>query len=125
MKSLKKVLFMLITCSLPAFALAATTFTWQQPGTNTDGSSLTDLKGNIVYCGPAPGAYDITKDAGLPAGPGLNARYPISQVITKDGTYYCVVTAYDESGNESVFSNEIQYFLDQTPPAATTGFGVE
>ncbi|KKK58874.1 hypothetical protein LCGC14_3040010, partial [marine sediment metagenome] len=35
--------------------------------------------------------------------------------------YFIAVTAYDESGNESGYSNEISYtFIDVTPPNAPT-----
>lgn len=122
---MKKITAAFLLWLIPAIALSATTFVWQQPATNTDGTALTDLKGNKIYCGSAAGDYTIIKDAGLPAAAGKEARYPIYSVITADGVYYCAVTAYDDDGNESGKSNEVIYPLDQTAPVVAGGLRVE
>lgn len=122
---MKKITAAIFLWLIPAIALSATTFVWQQPTTNTDGTALTDLKGNKIYCGFATGDHTIIKDAGLPAAAGEEARYPIYSVITADGVYYCSVTAYDDNGNESGKSNEVIFPLDQTAPGVADGLHVE
>ena len=79
------------------------TMMWQAPTTNEDGSPLTDLAGYQVYSGMASGQY------GAP----IDVKNVTSYKFTfpDDGKrHYAVVTAYDTSGNESKFSNEI--FVD-------------
>ncbi len=121
----KKILFSLLVWSVPALTLAAETFVWTQPLTNTDGTPLVDLKGNKVYCGTASKQYTVTKDAGLPATAGQEAKYPVASVITKDGKYFCAVTAYDVNGNESEKSNEVMFPLDSTAPGVPGGLRFE
>jgi len=51
----------------------------------------------------------------------------VGNVLTKtisplaDGTYFWAVTAYDTSGNESVFSNEVSKRIDSVAPAPPSG----
>lgn len=122
---MKKILLSLLLWSVPALALAATTFVWTQPSKNQDGTPLTDLKGNKVYCGTVSGQYTIIKDAGLPAPAGAVAKYPIASVISPGDNYFCTVTAYDKNGNEGGKSNEVAVPLDDTRPAAATDLGIE
>lgn len=76
---------------------------WTAPTLNTDGSPLTDLAGFIVYYGLTQGGpYTTEEQINDPAAVGL-----ITQDISPDGMYYFVVTAFDSSGNESAFSNEV------------------
>ncbi len=74
------------------------TISWDAPGTNEDGTPLTDLVGYNVYYGPSPGNYTQTIDIG---------NYTTVSIDLPSGTYYFVVTAYDTSGNESSYSNEV------------------
>ncbi len=60
-----------------------------------------DLAGYKVYCGTAPGEYDYILNVGL-----NNQVYVHG--LEEDTTYYFAITAYDESGNESPFSREVQ-----------------
>lgn len=94
--------------------LMAVTFTWDMPTTNTDGSALTDLAGARIYCGPAPGDHALFADAGLVT--------TYTSDVLADGTHYCVATAYDAWGNESVKSNEIFFTLDRPAPGAVINF---
>ncbi len=74
-----------------------------------DANTESDLTGYKVYVGTVPGIYDQTFDAG---------NIP-SYVVTELGlgTYYFSVTAYDNGGLESGFSNEVsKSFADTTPP---------
>ena len=84
------------------------TLCWDWPTTNTDGSPLTDLAGAKLYWSDVSGAYlDITsKDVGMAIPEGTTgACYVVTEPL--NGKYYFSVTAYDASGNESAFSNEV------------------
>lgn len=74
------------------------TVSWDAPTTNTDGSPLTDLAGYKVYHRTGP-TYDT---------PGVDVGNVTSYQFTEltEGTHSFVVTAYDTSGNESIYSNE-------------------
>ena len=113
MKKLSSLIFVMMLClSLPALA-ADITISWDAPTTNADGTLLTDLAGYKIYVSKSPGIYT---DAGIDVG----------NVLTKtltnfcEGTYYFVATAYDTSGNESTYSNEVSKII-KIAPAAPTG----
>ncbi len=75
--------------------------TWMPPTENTDGSALTDLSGYVVYWGTITGNYSNSvtlENAGL-------TSYVIDN-LAPGQTYYFAVTAYNEGGLESVYSNE-------------------
>jgi hypothetical protein len=72
---------------------------WTPPTQNTDGSQLTDLAGYRVYWGTTSGNYP--NSVTLP-NPGLTT-YLVEQLTP--AAYYFVITAFDSSGNESVYSN--------------------
>ncbi len=75
------------------------TLTWDAPTTNTDGTPLTDLAGYIVYYGTPSNNYTNSVNIGNSTGAVISNLSP--------GTWYFAVTAYDTSGNESSFSNEV------------------
>ena len=77
-----------------------------------------DLAGYKVYYGSAPGTYTKTIDIGMVNPTGI-PTYTVEPLA--DGIYYFVVTAYDTSGNESGFSNEVSKKIDSVPPAPPTG----
>ncbi len=74
------------------------TLLWVAPTTNTDGSPAT-VTGYRVYYGTASGTYTNKIDAGT------TTTYTVTNL--SPGTYYFAVTAYDSSGNESAFSDEV------------------
>ena len=78
---------------------SSATLSWDAPTTNTDGTELTDLAGYKVYYGTSPGTYDSIIDAEDVT------TYTITDLSA--ATYYFAVTAYDEIGNESGYSNEV------------------
>ena len=86
---------------------AAVSLAWDRPTLGEDGSALNDLAGFKIYDGVSPGDYVAVTDVG-------NVKafttdpYPI-------GTYYFSVTAYDSSGNESTFSNEVVVTISEDP----------
>jgi hypothetical protein len=61
------------------------------------------VTGINVHYGTSSGTYTSTINAGLAS------DYSVSGLAS--GTYYFVVTAYDSSGNESVYSNEVQAII--------------
>jgi fibronectin type 3 domain-containing protein len=78
---------------------------WDAPITNEDGSTLNDLAGYNVYYGTASENYSQSIDAGN------TTTYTVANLA--DGlTYYFAVTAYDISGNESEYSNEVSKTID-------------
>jgi len=76
-----------------------TTLSWDTPTNNTDGTELTDLAGYKVYYGTSSGVYDNVIDVADVT------TYTLTDIAP--ATYYFAVTAYDELGNESDYSNEV------------------
>jgi hypothetical protein len=98
---------------LPAFSIEVLatasggfTLTWDPPLTNTDGSTLTDLAGYRLYRGTQPGQYSEVVEID---DPGVTS-YMFTQ-LPAGTTHYIVVTAVDESGNESAPSEEVSVTL--------------
>ena len=95
----------LIGCSANALA-ADVALSWSS---NTE----PDLAGYKVYYGAASHGY------GSPVVIGLQTTYTVTGL--SNGTYYFSVTAFDTSGNESGFSNEVSKTIsgvtDTTPPS--------
>lgn len=95
-----------LTTSLAAFTInvvatsaGAATLSWSPPTQNADGSSLSDLAGYRVYWGTTQGSYSNSVTV---LNPGV-ASHMVEQLTP--ATYYFVVTAIDNSGNESQYSN--------------------
>jgi hypothetical protein len=76
------------------------TLVWDPPTKNVDGTVLKDLAGYRLYYGTRSGEYP-NKIAVEDPHATKHTIYELSP-----GTYYFVITAYDESGVESVHSNE-------------------
>jgi hypothetical protein len=104
------------------------TLSWEPPATNIDGTPLDDLVGYKIYYGTLSGNY--TEDIDV----GNVTEYTIDN-LTDGITYYFVATAYDISGNESGYSNEVnklisssllvqQYSLTIYRGGTSTGTGV-
>jgi len=84
------------------------TLSWTAPITNTDGLPLTNLAGFKIYYGSGSGQYTSVVNVGNVTSYVLN----LSQ-----GTYYFAVTAYNTSGNESVYSNEVLKVVGESIPS--------
>ena len=82
--------------------------TWQAPTLNEDSTVLTDLAGYRVYYGEAPGDYSNVATIGT------ETFFNIEELPTGVRLYF-VVTAFDTSGNESSFSNEVSTILEEIP----------
>jgi hypothetical protein len=95
--------------SLPPFSItvnaagpASVTLSWTIPSTNEDGTPLTDLAGFRIYYGTVMGIYS---DPTVIYNPGISTL--VIDNLSFGSTYFFVATAFDETGNESEFSNEI------------------
>jgi hypothetical protein len=77
------------------------TLSWNAPTKNSNGTSLTDLAGYYVYSGRQSGDYSSKIKVA-----GNVTEYTFTNLV-KDVDYYFAVSAYDISGNESSFSNEV------------------
>ena len=78
------------------------TLNWQPPAQNADGSPLRDLSGYNIYVGTSSSSYEY-REVRLD-NPGLTA-YVVENL--EPGTYYFAATAFNSSGVESSFSDEI------------------
>ncbi|HEX6999822.1 MAG TPA: putative Ig domain-containing protein [Gammaproteobacteria bacterium] len=94
------------TASLPPFSIAvqavatgSATLSWTAPTQNSDGSPLTNLAGYKVYWGPSEGDYQSSAT--------INNGGVTTYVVENlgPGTWYFVVTAFNDAGVESGFSN--------------------
>ena len=91
---------------------------WKVPTTNVDGTPLTDLAGFNVYYWQASWLNPAVVDAG-------NQTVYTLGGLEVGKTYHFAVTAYDASGNESVWSQEAQATIPNpsgnTAPIAHNG----
>ncbi len=83
-----------------ATATGSATLSWTAPTTNTDGTTLRDLAGFKIYWGTQRGNYPNSATIN---NPGVTA-YVVDELTP--ATWYFVATAFDSSGNESIYSNE-------------------
>lgn len=86
--------------------ITGTTLTWDAPTTNVDGSDLTDLAGYRLYYKKAKNDSYSSTDA-VDVGDVIKIGINDVSAISSGTTYYFTVTAYDTSGNESDYSNEV------------------
>jgi hypothetical protein len=75
------------------------TLSWAAPTSDENGSALNDLAGYKIYYGTASMNYTQSVDAGNFTSTVIDNLSP--------GTWCFTVTAYDTSGNESNFSQEL------------------
>jgi len=95
------------------YCIYATALTNQPPITNTyasvtlawDASPDASVTGYRIYYGPVSGGYTNSINVGPPLTMTMTN-------LTRGSTYFFAATAYDGSGLESAFSNEVAY----TPP---------
>lgn len=84
--------------SVPGTQTSNAVLYWQAPATNTDGSPLIDLQGYKVYAGST--AADLRYVTSVSA---TATSYTVNNLGA--GTYYFAVSAYNQAGGESAFSN--------------------
>lgn len=98
------------------------TINWVPPTENVDGSPLVDLASYTVYYGRSAGVYDVSYVVSDPT-----QTTDIFTVLgVQDGeSIYVVMTAWDDDGNESTYSNEVRFGpfaeTDLTSPAWGAG----
>lgn len=79
---------------------------WTAPTTSADGSALVDLQGYKVYWGIASGKYTTSIDVG---------NVTKKEMPNIEGVIYYTTSAYDTSGNESGYSNEVMVTWKNPP----------
>ena len=83
------------------------TLNWNPPTENTDGTSLDDLDGYIIYYGTSP----QTMETEIPlSNPGLSS-YTVEDLPADD--YYFVITAINSKAVESDQSNMVEATVKQ------------
>ena len=85
---------------LTVSVVSAVSLNWQAPTENVDGSSLTDLAGYRIYYGSGSRDYSDMIDV-------TNASAVTETLDLVSGDYYVAMTALDQDGNESAYSNEV------------------
>ncbi len=98
-------MLVLLVCSIGHAAEA--TVSWEP-------NSESDLAGYKVYYGNSSRNYDTNIDVGN------ITSYTISNLV-EGKTYFFVATAYDESDNESDYSNEVSYAVPMTETIIDNG----
>jgi hypothetical protein len=96
--------FFVLALALTGAQAGQVQLAWDLPTT------ATNLAGYKLYYGQARGSYSTSITVGK------QTSYTVSG-LTDGQTYYFAATAYDSSGRESGYSNEVQY----TVPSATPG----
>lgn len=86
------------------FSQGSVDLSWQKPTTNSDGSTLNDLNGFKVYYGTSSRNYSKSINVGN------NSSVTIGDLTP--GTWYFAVTAFDHTGNESGYSNELNSVIN-------------
>ena len=94
---------------VPAARASDVTLKWDPPTTNVDETPLVDLAGYKLYYGTSAGSYNTVIDVG-------NVATTAIPNLDEGIIYYFAVTAYDDLGNESGFSNEVNKVILATPP---------
>src|SRR4029453_6463187 len=109
-------LLVLLACLSLAFAptpaqAQQVQLAWDAP-VQADGTPVPNLAGYKLYSGSQTGQYKTT----IPVG--LTTTYTVTNVSAGQ-TYYFAVKAYDSSGTESAFSNEVSVTIPTTPPVGS------
>lgn len=108
------IIVLLMAVAPPARAASNVTFAW-------DSVTATDLQGYRLYQSNTSGTYNKTTGKVCEVGAGVTTC-TVSNLA--DGTYFWVATAYDRSGNESGYSNEVTRTLDSTAPTAPSNLKI-
>jgi hypothetical protein len=89
---------------------------WTAPTTNTDGTPLTDQAGYKLHMQNATRSHQQHIDVGT-------ATNYLASNLTDGSTYYFAVTAYDTSGLDSSYSNEVSKSLAAATHLTTATYG--
>ena len=93
---------LMFSIEVTTVATGSVTLSWTPPTEYEDGSPLTDLAGFKLYYGTETGRYTETIDVD---NPGIST-YVVNNLTPN--TYFFAATAYNSSGVESDFSEEVQ-----------------
>jgi hypothetical protein len=102
-------LFLILSMSISVVHGGSASLSWVAPTENADGSPLTDLAGYRVWYGSMSGHYDRVLDVGP------TTRATISN-LPPGQQFFFAATAYDTSGNESTYSNEVSKLIEADEP---------
>lgn len=96
---------------------------WEAPTENVDDSPVDDLAGYNLYYAPEAGVTKQSSKIELPLGDTVEVRHSAVQIEAPanggEVTMFFAMTAFDDDGNESDLSNEVQKdfpFPDTMPP---------
>lgn len=122
---MKKLVFLVLAALVIMFLAfqaeaASVDFAWYAPTTNEDGSELLDLAEYRLYASQTAGSYAGTPLCVVPAG----VTSCTLSTTMEDTTGYFVVTAVDDKGNESIYSNEVSVNFPGVAPASPTNLRV-
>lgn len=84
---------------------------WDAPTQDGDGGQLTDLAGFRIYEGSSPASYTMVQE--------VHASVTEFTLSLTPGTHYVVLTAYDNTLNESTLSNELALVVSDTGQVLT------
>jgi len=90
---------------------ASATVSWQA-------NAESDLAGYQIYYGTSQNFYSVILDVG-------NVTTYNVTGLTAGTTYYFAMTAYDQSGNESEYSTEVSYKVEDTTPPTVSAVTCE
>jgi hypothetical protein len=111
---MKEEIVVVILLCLPTLAHAQST----EVTLGWDANTETDLAGYRLYSSAVSGTYSGTPIATIQAG---TEEHTVT--LEPGGDVYFVATAFDTSGNESGYSNEVQ--LDRTDPGSPTSLRIK
>jgi len=111
------VLMIILLTALFSEAATAAKFSWLP-------NSESDLAGYTIHYGENSREYTVDHDCGLPESTDTEAGTRVlcaidNLLIDTDGELFFAVTAYDQSGVHSDYSNEVSY---DNPPAPVQDF---
>jgi hypothetical protein len=95
--------FTITVAAVQASPIGGFSLNWTAPTTRADGTplSLADIDGYRIYYGDSPRNYSDTIDVSD------GSSQSVSVTGIPAGTYYLVMTTYDNAGRESRYSSEI------------------
>jgi hypothetical protein len=109
LSGLLTLLFVILSLLVPAAHAGDVTVAW-------DPNPEPEVAGYKIYFGTTPGSYTVSMNAG-------NITSMVISGLEAGVTYYFAAVAYDSSGNESGFSNEISYVVPTGASADTSPSG--
>lgn len=98
----------LLTFGAPGHAAELEPIRWEAPTLNVDGSAVDDLAGYRVHIGSASRSYSVMVDIPDPNSTVATVSFEATWIEEGATDIYVAMTAYDDAGNESGYSNEIK-----------------